>query len=169
MFTNGSAGAAPAADGASPPAVGSVMRPPVTTVELGAHLAAAAYLMKRSGDTALVVTKPDDTGVPIGILTDADITQAVADGRDLERLRVSDVLSGPPVTVAPDTSIGDALRSMVQGRIHHLPVVTDGLLVGIVDMMDLCRASIGVDAPWARAARAHGTAPAATHAAPGTA
>lgn len=135
------------------------MRPPVTTVELGAHLAAAAYLMKRSGDTALVVTKPDDTGVPIGIVTDADVTRAVADGRDLERLRVSDVLSGPPVTVAPDTSIGDALRSMVQGRIHHLPVVTDGVLVGIVDMMDLCRAWIGVDVPWATA----------TPSAPGTA
>src|SRR5918997_6599471 len=149
MSTHGSPGATPAADGVRPPTVGGVMRPPVTMVELRAHLAAAAYLMKRSGDTALVVTEPDDTGVPIGIVTDADVTQAVADGRDLERLRVSDVLSGSPVTVAPDTSIGDALRSMVQSRIHHLLVVTDGALVGIVDMMDLCRASIGVDPPWA--------------------
>ncbi|MEX5719106.1 CBS domain-containing protein [Geodermatophilus maliterrae] len=121
------------------------MRPPVTTVELRAHLAAAAYLVKRSGDTALVVVRPDDTGVPIGVVTDADVTRAVADGRDLEQLRVSDVLSGPPVAVAPGTPVGDALRSMVAGRIHHLLVVTGGVLVGIVDMMDLCRAAVDAD------------------------
>ena len=103
--------------------------------------------MKRSGDTALVVVRPDDTGVPIGVVTDADVTQAVADGRDLEQLRANDVLSRPPVTVAPGTPVGDALRSTVAGRIHHLLVVAGGVLVGIVDMMDLCRAAIDADVP----------------------
>nr|WP_239523374.1 CBS domain-containing protein [Geodermatophilus normandii] len=124
------------------PTVQAVMRPPVTTVEQRAHLAAAAYLMKRSGDTALVVVRGDDTGIPLGIVTDADVTQAVADGRDLEQLRVSDVLSGMPVTVTPDTTVGEALRLMVQHRFHHLLVLADGRLTGIVDMMDLCRVSI---------------------------
>jgi CBS domain-containing protein len=118
------------------------MRPPVTTVEQRAHLAAAAYLMKRSGDTALVVVRGDDPGVPLGIVTDADVTQAVADGRDLEQLRVTDVLSTRPVTVAPDTTVGAALRTMVQHRIHHLLVLADGRLVGIVDMLELCRVSL---------------------------
>jgi CBS domain-containing protein len=163
-----SPGAAATAGGVRPPTVGSVMRPPVTTVELRAHLAAAAYLMKRSGDSALVVTRADDLGVPIGIVTDADISQAVADGRDPEQIRVSDVMTGSPV-VAPDTSIGDALRSMVQRRIHHLLVATGGKLVGIVDMMDLCRAAIGADLPWAPAAGADGTVPAAVPASTSTA
>ncbi len=127
---------------AAPATVGTVMRPPVTTVEQRAHLAAAAYLMKRSGDTALVVVRGDDPGVPLGIVTDADVTQAVADGRDLEQLRVTDVLSEMPVGVAADTAVGDALRTMVQHRIHHLLVLADGRLTGIVDMMDLCRVSL---------------------------
>ena len=127
---------------AAPPTVQVVMRPPVTTVEQRAHLAAAAYLMKRSGDTALVVVRGDDPGVPLGIVTDADVTQAVADGRDLEQLRVTDVLSTRPVTVAPDTTVGAALRTMVQHRIHHLLVLADGRLVGIVDMLELCRVSL---------------------------
>ncbi len=127
---------------AAPPTVQAVMRPPVTTVEQRAHLAAAAYLMKRSGDTALVVVRGDDPGVPLGIVTDADVTQAVADGRDLEQLRVTDVLSSRPVTVAPDTTVGAALRTMVQHRIHHLLVLADGRLVGIVDMLELCRVSL---------------------------
>ncbi len=127
---------------AAPPTVQAVMRPPVTTVEQRAHLAAAAYLMKRSGDTALVVVGGDYPGVPLGIDTDADVTQAVADGRDLEQLRVTDVLSTRPVTVAPDTTVGAALRTMVQHRIHHLLVLADGRLVGIVDMLELCRVSL---------------------------
>jgi CBS domain-containing protein len=127
---------------AATPTVQAVMRPPVTTVEQRAHLAAAAYLMKRSGDTALVVVEADGSGVPIGVVTDTDVSQAVADGRDLEQLRVTDALSATPVTVTPDTTVGDALRPMVQHRIHHLLVLADGRLVGIVAMLDLCRAAI---------------------------
>ncbi len=129
-------------DAPATPTVGGVMRPPVTTVEVQAHLAAAAYLMKRSGDTALVVTRSDDTGIPIGIVTDADVSQAVADGRDLEQVRVGDLLSGAPVSVAPDTAIGDAVRLMVERRLHHLLVLSGGVLVGIVDVLDLCRGSL---------------------------
>ncbi len=127
---------------ATTPTVEAVMRPPVTTVELRAHLAAAAYLMKRSGDTALVVVEADGSGVPIGVVTDTDVSQAVADGRDLEQVRVGDVMSGPPVTVVPGTAVGDALRAMVDHRLHHLLVVEGGRLVGIVDMLGLCRVSL---------------------------
>ena len=45
-------------DSSPPPApatVTDVMRPPLTTVERTAHVAAAAYLMKHAGTTALVV------------------------------------------------------------------------------------------------------------------
>lgn len=138
------------------PVVQAVMRPPVTTVELRAHLAAAAYLMKRSGDTALVVVRGDDTGIPLGVVTDTDVSQAVADGRDLEQVRVGDVMSDVPVGVTPGTTVGDALRAMVQHRIHHLLVLADGRLAGIVDMLDLCRVAIdagrapGVSPPAAR-------------------
>jgi ABC-type iron transport system FetAB ATPase subunit len=49
---------APAQHPAAPPAtVADVMQPPVTAVEQNDHAAAAAYLMKRAGATALIVTK----------------------------------------------------------------------------------------------------------------
>src|SRR5690349_12887163 len=56
--------------------VADVMRPAVTTVEAGAHLAGAAYLMKHSGDNALVVTSDDGRRRPLRVLTDTDISQA---------------------------------------------------------------------------------------------
>ncbi len=143
--TDATATAATATDAtatAAAPVVQAVMRPPVTTVEMRAHLAAATYLMKRSGDTALVVVRGDDPGVVLGVVTDADVSQAVADGRDLEQVRVSDVMSAVPVSVTPGTTVDDALRAMVAHRIHHLLVLADGRLAGIVDMLDLCRVAI---------------------------
>ncbi|WP_448608682.1 CBS domain-containing protein [Geodermatophilus sp. URMC 60] len=119
------------------------MRPPATTVEPRAHLAAAAYLMKRSGDSALVVTTDDGTRTPLGVITDADITQAVADGCDLEQVRISDLLARGTVDVPPATPVEEATRLMLDRGLHHLLVVEDGGLVGIVDVTDVCRALMG--------------------------
>src|SRR5215470_13113563 len=61
----------------SPATVADIMHPPVTTVNQNDHVAAAAYLMERAGGTALIITQ-GQTGEPIGIITDADISHAVA-------------------------------------------------------------------------------------------
>jgi CBS domain containing-hemolysin-like protein len=63
----------------SPATVADIMHLPVTTVNQNDHVAAAAYLMERAAGTALIVTQ-GQTGEPIGIITDADISRAVADG-----------------------------------------------------------------------------------------
>jgi CBS domain-containing protein len=143
-----SAGEKPVLDDGRPLTVGSLMRPATTTVELRAHLASAAYLMKRGSDSALVVTTDGSRRAPLGLITDWDISQAVADGRDLEHLRFRDLLSGTPTCAAPDTPVVVALRTMLEQRIHHLPVVAEDGLVGIVDMADLCRALMADAPPW---------------------
>jgi acetoin utilization protein AcuB len=120
--------------------VRDVMRPPATTVEPGAHLAAAAYLMKRRHDSALVVMADDGSGRPVGVVTEADITQAVADRRDLEQTRISDLMNRPPLTVEAGVGIDEATATMLEASVHHLLVVEGTRLVGIVDMADLCRA-----------------------------
>ena len=67
--------------------VADIMHPPVTTVEQNDHVAAAAYLMKRADATALIVTQAH-TGEPIGIITEADISHAVADGKNPNDVRI---------------------------------------------------------------------------------
>ena len=140
MSTSGRRGAAPAADTVRRPTVGDLMRPATMTVELRAHLAAVAYLMDRYGDSALVVTTDGRTRAPLGVITDRDITQAVARGDDLETVRISDLLPRRTVTVAPGTPVDEATRLMTGTGLHHLLVVSDGGVVGIVDVMDVCRA-----------------------------
>ncbi|MGY1739465.1 MULTISPECIES: CBS domain-containing protein [unclassified Blastococcus] len=147
MSTSGTPAATPVAEQVRPTTVGDLMRPATMTVELRAHLAAAAYLMSRSGDGALVVTTDGSTRAPLGVVTDWDVTQAVARGEDLERARISDLLPRETVTVAPGTPVDDATRLMLDRGLHHLVVVSEGGVVGIVDLMDMCRALIGSASP----------------------
>ena len=117
--------------------VHDLMRRAVTTVERNAHLAAAAYLMKQAHDTALVVI--DDAEVPTAIITDADVAQAVADGRDPNEVRISDLVARKPVTVRSTTAVADAAALMVSSGIRHLPVVDNDRLLGMIDISDACR------------------------------
>jgi len=122
--------------------VADVVRPALTTVEANGHLAAAAYLMKHAGETALVVVDEEQSKRPIGLITDADIAQAVADRTDLNEVRIRDLMTTDPTVVTPATTIPAAARVMVAGHFRHLPVVSDAGLVGIVDIGDVCRAML---------------------------
>ncbi len=130
---------------APPPAtVADVMRPPVTMIEQNDHLAAAAYLMKRADATALIVTQAQ-TGQPIGIITDADVSHAVADGKNPNDVRIYQLMTANPTVVNTTTSIRDAAKVMTSRRFRHLPVIGDSGLVGIVDITDVCRALLEAD------------------------
>src|SRR6266852_9506533 len=131
---------APAQHSAPPPAtVADIMQPPVRTVVQNDHVAAAAYLMKRADATALIVTQAQ-TGQPIGIITDADVSHAVADGKNPNDVRIYQLMTANPTVVSTTTSIRDAAKVMTSRRFRHLPVMGDADLVGIVDITDVCRA-----------------------------
>jgi CBS domain-containing protein len=124
---------------AAPATAADVMRPPLTTVEQQGHVAAAAYLMKHAGTTALMVLDTQ-TDQPIGIITEADIVHAVADGKDVNSTRISELMTTGPTIIKTTTSVCDAAKVMTSGHFRHLPVVGDAGLVGIVDITDVCRA-----------------------------
>ena len=137
---------------APPPAtVADVVRPPVSTVEQNDHVAEAAYLMKRANATALIVTQAQ-TGQPIGIITDADVSHAVADGENPNDVRIYQLMTTKPTVVNTTTSIRDAAEVMTSRRFRHLPVVGDVGLVGIVDITDVCRVLLEADVSGAPAA-----------------
>jgi len=148
---------------APPPAtVAGVMQPPVTTVEQNDHVAAAAYLMKRANATALIVTQAQ-TGQPIGIITDADVSHAVADGKNPNDVRIYELMTANPTVVNTMTSIRDAAKIMTSRRFRHLPVVGDAGLVGIVDITDVCRVLLESDVSGPPAAETdHGEKEAST-------
>jgi hypothetical protein len=116
------------------------MRPAATTVETHGHLAAAAYLMNHADQSALVVV--DDAGRPVAVITEGDLMRAVARGADTGQERISDWMDRDPPNVSANTVVMAALEIMVATGKRHLPVVSDGRLVGIVSMNDLMDAVV---------------------------
>jgi len=126
-----------------PATVAEIMEPALTTAQPRDHIAAAAYLMKHAGTTALVVLDAE-TDQPIGIVTDTDVAHVVADGKNVNDVRISDVMTPDPTVVGTATSLREAAELMTDGRFRHLPVVNDSGLAGIVDISTICRAVLGL-------------------------
>ena len=118
--------------------VNDLMRSPRMTAGQHDHVAAAAYLMKHAGTTALMVTDMQ-TGQPAGIITEADITRAIAAGKDLNDVRVHAVMTTRPV-ITTSSSIRDAAKIMTARHYRHLPVTGDAGLLGVIDITDVCQA-----------------------------
>ena len=119
--------------------VRDVMRTAVPTVERTAHVAAAAYLMKRWRGSALVVLTDGASRVPATLVCDFDVARAVADGRDPEQTRLVDLDLPEMVGLSPDTPVPEAAERMLQAAAAYAPVVEDGRLAGLVDLSALCR------------------------------
>ena len=127
----------------APATVADITRPSPATIGEYDHVAAAAYLMKHARSAALVVLGAQHGNRPIGVITEADIARAVADGMDVNKTRIHDLLTARPAAIPAATSIRDAARTMVNGGFRQLPV-TDGTgPIGIVDIADVCGALLG--------------------------
>ncbi|MGY6021409.1 CBS domain-containing protein [Streptomyces spinosirectus] len=118
--------------------VKEVMTPGVVAVRPDASLVEAARLM-RTQDVGDVVVA--DGQRIVGVLTDRDITvRAVAEGIDPLTVSAESVCSPEPVLVAPDDPVPAAAALMRAHAVRRLPVVEDGLPVGMVSLGDLAEA-----------------------------
>ncbi|HYA49772.1 MAG TPA: CBS domain-containing protein, partial [Streptosporangiaceae bacterium] len=67
-------------------------------------------------------------------------------GKDVNEVRIRDVMTTGPTVVTADTRIPEAAETMTTGHLRHLPVVGDAGLTGIVDIRDVCRALLDMSA-----------------------
>ena len=117
--------------------VASVMRTDVEVVGPGATLDAVAERMRRRGGGCVLVVA--DQGDLVGILTMRDLLRAAAVG-----IRSSDAparawMTPAPVTVSPHATLEAAEETMTEHRVHRLPVVADGQILGVVGLRDVTR------------------------------
>ncbi len=89
---------------------------------------------KRIG--AVVVT--DQNGTLQGILSERDIVRRMADtpGQTLPQ-SVEDLMTREVQTCAPEDTLNDVLKTMTEGRFRHMPVLSDGLLRGVITIGDV--------------------------------
>jgi CBS domain-containing protein len=99
----------------------------------------AVALLKERGVGALVVTSLE---APLaGIISERDVVRALADrGAAVLDERVSDLMSHDVTTCLETTTVTELMGLMTQKRIRHVPVVTDGHVVGVVSIGDVVKA-----------------------------
>lgn len=100
-----------------------------------------AYKIRR-----LPVVKSDKL---VGIVTLGDLREAKASDATtlsiyelnylMDKLTAKDFMTPNPITIAPDATIAEAARLMVEHKIGGLPVVDHDTLVGLITETDLCR------------------------------
>jgi CBS domain-containing protein len=98
------------------------------------------------------IMKKQDTGVVpvvdggrkiLGLVTDRDIVvRGIAEGRDLESVRVSEIMTKNVRTVREDADLNDVLRTMENAEVRRVPVVNESEeIVGIVSIADIATLS----------------------------
>ncbi|MET9391087.1 CBS domain-containing protein [Streptomyces sp. NPDC006624] len=118
--------------------VKDVMTAGVVAVRPDASLVEAALLMRSQNIGDVVVAEGQDV---IGVLTDRDITvRAVADGSDPATVSARAVCTKDPVTVGPEDRVATAVTLMREHAVRRLPVVENGLPVGMVSLGDVAEA-----------------------------
>ncbi len=99
-------------------------------------LAAVQLLAERRIGCVPVV----EGGAVVGVFSERDLVYRAAQlGAAAFDLQVRDAMSTPAITVDDQTPVIHGLSLMTKRRIRHLPVVKDGLLVGLVSIGDLVK------------------------------
>jgi CBS domain-containing protein len=112
----------------------------------GQSALAAARAMKRHA-TATVLVLAD--GQLRGLVTDRDIAVLVlAENRDPRTTLIGDLCGGDVATLGPDDDL-DAARRLVRERaVRRIPVLEDGIPVGVVSAGDLALAAGTAPGTW---------------------
>ena len=106
------------------------MVPAPIVVEVPGSRSDAINIMVRNKLTGLPVVRASD-GKLMGIVSRRDIF------RKFDEDQLSLIMKKGCITITPDTTVEEAARIFSTQRIHRLPVVEDGKLVGIVTPTDL--------------------------------
>ncbi len=112
-----------------------ITRPPVA-IDGAASIQDAARKMVDERVSAILVTCGEKFS---GIATDRDLRKrVVARGLPIDT-SIQDIMSINPISIDADDLAYEAALTMMQNKIHHLPVTREGKLIGMVSRSDFMR------------------------------
>jgi len=91
-------------------------------------------LKKRVGGCPIV----NDENKVVGIITERDMIKYLANQTRLDGY-VRDYMTTNVITIEASTTIEEAMKIMISKRFRRLPIVRDGVLVGLITAMDILR------------------------------
>jgi CBS domain-containing protein len=125
------------------PTVSESMSHNLLTVDEATPLVGAVREMNARRVGAVLVL---DGARLVGVFTERDVLRAVAEGLSPEAI-VGDWMTRGPETIEPEQPAEHAAVLMIHGGFRHLPVVSEGKVVGILSIRDLMRGVLDDAAP----------------------
>ncbi|MEN9520949.1 MAG: hypothetical protein RLZZ381_3537, partial [Cyanobacteriota bacterium] len=109
-----------------------IMTTEVITIDSLATILQATQVMKQHNIKTLIVDRAsvDDA---YGIITQTDISQAIANNKDPALIYVCEVMTKPCIVVNPNLSVEQIIKLFAQAQIRIAPVIKDKLL-GVVSL-----------------------------------
>ena len=113
----------------------------VVTVKPGTKVADAAKILAERGIGTVVVSA--DGKQANGILSERDIVRVLAKrGGAILQDPVDQFMTAELITCTRDDQADAVLQKMTDGRFRHMPVVEDGVLVGLITLGDVVKARL---------------------------
>lgn len=122
--------------------VKELMTTSVCFLKPDASISDAAALMKKNNIGIVPIC--DNRGCLLGLVTDRDILMRVstADAASIELTKISDIMTTNLVTISPEMNVHDAACLFSKKKVHRLPVLENGRLVGMLSLTDLAKKKI---------------------------
>ena len=112
----------------------------VWSVEADQPVLEAIRMMAERHIGALPVMR---AGSLVGLISERDYARKVVLlGRSSSDTPVSQIMSSPVITVAPEETVQRCMEIMTERRFRHLPVIQGGGMVGMISIGDCVRAVI---------------------------
>jgi CBS domain-containing protein len=117
--------------------VGQLMKKELISVDAGTSVVEAAKLMKACNVESVLVFQQ---GRIAGIVTESDIVKKViGSDRSPYVVRVQEIMSSPVVGIEERRPLTEAADLMDKHQSHHLGVIKEGTVIGILSVRDLLR------------------------------
>jgi CBS domain-containing protein len=117
--------------------VKDLMTARVVSMSAGATVAQVAKCMRDERVGSVLITENNEL---VGIVTDRQITHTVvADGQDPNDVEVREIMFMDFVPLEPDMDIVQAARLQKELAMRRLPVVENGVPVGILSVSDIAK------------------------------
>ena len=140
--------------------IADVMNKNYTRIVLGTTMREAAEILSHTWVSELMVV--DDEGEFVGVLAEGDMIRAIMPrfedimlssgtlyetfglfmeaGHEKAAHPIDEIVITKPIVVTPSSDVVKAAATMASEKIHRLPVVDEGKLVGTISRADICHA-----------------------------